>query len=81
MRESPTRFAALIGDGVEISSELFGVDGRRCREDLCNRVGGHEAETPEWGEFTDGDAVASDDEGLAFVERRELIDREPALRA
>jgi hypothetical protein len=47
---------------------LFAVDGRRGLEELCDGFRCHEAETPQRGEFTDWDAVACDDEGLAFVE-------------
>lgn len=67
-RCSTTRFDALVGNSVEVASELVAVDGRRCLEELGDGFCGHEAETPKWSEFTDRLAVACDDEGLAFVE-------------
>ena len=67
-RWSGTRFDALIGDGVEVSSELLAVDGRSCLEELCDGFCCYEAKTSQRGEFTDGYAVARHDEGLALVE-------------
>jgi len=61
-------FDALVDDGVEVSPELFGIDGWSGLEELCDGVRCHEAESPKWGEFSDGYAVACDDEGLALVE-------------
>ena len=52
-RWSATRFDALIGDSVEVSSELFAVDGWSCLEELCDGLGPHEAEAPHRGEFAD----------------------------
>ena len=67
-RESGTRFDALIGGSVEVSPELFAVDGRSCMEELFDGFRSHEAETPQWGEFADWYAIACDDEGLSRVE-------------
>ena len=58
----------MTGDFVQILAELLSVDCRCCAEDLGDRFCGHESEASHWREFSDRDAVAGDDEGLAFVE-------------
>ncbi len=67
-RWSGTRFDALIGERVEVLSELFAVDGRCGLEELCDGVSCHESETAHRGELTDWYTVARDDERLALVE-------------
>ena len=67
-RWSGTGFDALIGDGVEVSSEPFGVDGWSCLEDLCNGFRGHEAKPTQRCEFADRNSIACDDEELTPVE-------------
>jgi hypothetical protein len=67
-RWSGTRFDVLIGDDIEVSSELFAVDGWSRLEELCDGFCCDEAKTSQRGEFTDGYAVARHDEGLALVE-------------
>ena len=67
-RWSATGFDALVGDSVEISSELFAVDGRSGLEELNNGLCSHEAKKTQRSEFADGDTVACHHEGLALVE-------------
>lgn len=65
---SATRCRVLIDEAVDVSAEPRGVDGRGVLEGGERNVGRDEATPVDRRELGDRDAVAGDQEALAFVE-------------
>ena len=57
----------MAGDVIEVLAVLLGIQCRSGAEDLGDGFGGNESEAAQRREFSDGDSVSGDDEGLAFV--------------
>lgn len=66
-RWSATWFDALIGDKVEVPSELFAVNRWSCLEELGDGFRCNESEAAQRGQLADRHAIAGHDEGLALV--------------
>src|SRR6185436_18478869 len=67
-RTSATRSRLLIDDGVDVAAEPLAGDRRRTGEDRLDGFGGDKRTLADRDQFTDRDAVARDDEGIALVE-------------